>query len=119
MSLWTIIVIVVVALVVLALLGWAVWHKKREQGRVRADELRSEAANRHTDVQVQDTRAREAEAEAQRARAQADRLEAQAREERVAHDQVRAEQEDHLREADRLDPDVDHGAAEPRGRHQA
>lgn len=134
MSLWTIVLIIVIVLVVLGLLAWAVQRKKKQQARIRADELRSKAADTHTDVHLQDAKAREAEAEAQRARAQADRLEAQAREERIAHEQVRAQQEDHLREADRLDPDVDHSGAdrpveggstserpvaeEPPGRHQ-
>ena len=39
--------------------------------------------------------------------AQADKLEAHAAAERTSYDMTRAQQEDHLREADRLDPDVD------------
>ena len=40
-------------------------------------------------------------------RAQADKLEAHAEAERTSYDMTRAQQEDHLREADRIDPDVD------------
>ena len=55
---------------------------------------------------MQEARAREAQAEADRVRAQADKLEAHAEAERTSYDMTRAQQEDHLREADRLDPDV-------------
>ena len=83
-------------------------RKKHQVARERAGELRSEAANSATAKQEQEARAREAEAEAERVRAQADKLDARAQEERTSYDQTRATQEDRLREADRLDPDVNH-----------
>jgi hypothetical protein len=83
-------------------------RKKNEVARQRAGELRSEAATSAVAKQEQEARAREAAAEAERARAQADKLDARAQAERTSYDQTRAVQEDRLREADRLDPDVDH-----------
>ena len=112
-----IIILVIVAVAVVAGLIWMSVNRKKEQhARERADELRSEAATTAASHDEQAARAREAQAEADRVRARADLLEAQAREERTAYDQAQARQEDHLREADRIDPDVDHRAGdyEPR-----
>ena len=83
-------------------------RKKDQVGRERASELRSEAATTAAAKQEQEARAREAEAEAERVRAQADKLEVRAQEERTSYDMTQARQEDSLREADRVDPDVDH-----------
>jgi hypothetical protein len=55
-----------------------------------------------------DRQARDAEANAARARAEAERAERQAAEAGRARDMERAAHEDQIREADRLDPDVDH-----------
>ena len=54
--------------------------------------------------------AQEAEARAQQARAQAERAEAEAHEARTVHQVEEAEHEDRIREADRIDPQVDHKA---------
>jgi FtsZ-interacting cell division protein ZipA len=106
---WIIVVLIVIAVLLLVGLAWTATRRKQEQlGRQRADELRSEAAETAAAHPVQEARAREAEAEAERARARADQLDAQAHEERTAFDQSRAHQEDRLREADRVDPDVNH-----------
>ena len=106
---WVIIILIVLAVLLAAALIWtAMKRKKNEVARQRAGELRSEAATSATAKQEQEARAREAEAEAERARAQADKLDARAQEERTSYDQTRAVQEDRLREADRLDPDVNH-----------
>jgi len=106
---WVIIILIVLAvLLAAALIYTAMKRKKNEVARQRAGELRSEAATSAVAKQEQEARAREAEAEAERARAQADKLDARAQSERTSYDQTRATQEDRLREADRLDPDVDH-----------
>ena len=106
---WVIIILIVLAvLLAAALICTAMKRKKNEVARQRAGELRSEAATSAVAKQEQEARAREAEAEAERARAQADKLDARAQSERTSYDQTRAVQEDRLREADRLDPDVDH-----------
>ena len=106
---WLIIILIVAAVLIVAALVWKAMQSKRDQqARVRADELRSQAANTAGVHEEEAARAREAQAEAERARARADRLAAQAREQQTAYDQSRAQHEDHIREADRLDPDVDH-----------
>jgi FtsZ-interacting cell division protein ZipA len=112
---WIIVVLIVLAVLLLAALAWTSVRRKRDQvARQRADELRSEAATHAADHPVQEARAREAAAEAERARARADQLSAQARDERVAFDQSQAHHEDRLREADRIDPDVDPHARDER-----
>ena len=106
---WIIIILVVVAVLFAAGLIWTAMQRKKDQDRrERAGELRSEAASSTTVTREQEARAREAEAEAERVRAQADKLEVRAQEERTSYDMTRAQQEDSLRTADRLDPDVDH-----------
>jgi FtsZ-interacting cell division protein ZipA len=110
---WLVIILIVLAvLLAVALIATAMKRKKDEAARQRASELRSDAAATASTTQVQEARAREAEAEAERVRAQADKLEAHAQEQRTSYDMTRAQQEDSLREADRLDPDVDHRSAE-------
>jgi hypothetical protein len=87
--------------------------KKKERDRVRATELREQAATQASGLQQREARARETEAEAAAARAEADRKQAEA--ERLAaqaddHHRsagaAREEHEEHLRRADELDPDV-------------
>ena len=106
---WLIIaVVVIVVLLLAAVLLRSTQRRKQEVARERAGEIRSEVRTSATEHREQEALAREREAEAERAQAQADRLEAQAQQERTAVDQTRAQHEDRLREADRLDPDVDH-----------
>lgn len=106
---WILIGLVVLAVVVAAVLAWTAMKRKKHQvARERAGELRSEAAGTATATASQEARAREAQAQAEIARARADELELQAREERTSFDMTRATQEDRVREADRLDPEVDH-----------
>ena len=124
---WVIIILIVLAVLLAAALIWTAMNRKKNQvARERAGELRSEAATSAVAKQEQEARAREAEAEAERARAQADKLDARAQGERTSYDQTRAAQEDRLREADRLDPDVNHrdpdyqpGAGTAPGQHTA
>jgi predicted phage gp36 major capsid-like protein len=104
-----IIILIVLAVLLAAALIWTAMKRKKDQvGRERASELRSDAAGVAAEKREREARAREAEAEAERVRAQADKLEVRAQEERTGYDQTRAQEEHSLREADRLDPDVDH-----------
>ncbi len=110
---WIIIILIVLAVLLAAALVWSAMKRKKDQvGRERASELRSEAATSAAAKQEQEARAREAEAEAERVRAQADKLEAQAQEQRTSYDMTQARQENAVREADRVDPDVDHRSKE-------
>lgn len=106
-----IIVIAVVVLVVLAAVAGllrARSHRHRVVRREEAGELRGEAAVGAPAVQAQQERAADLEREATRAREKADLLEERAREQRLVADRAAAEQEEAVREADRLDPDLDH-----------
>jgi hypothetical protein len=110
---WLVIILIVLAVILaVALIGFAVKRKKDQVARERASELRSDAATTAAATQMEEARAREAQAEADRVRAEADKLEAHAQEQRTSYDMTRAQQEDSLREADRLDPDVDHRSSD-------
>jgi uncharacterized membrane protein len=110
---WLVIILIVLAVILaVALIGVAVKRKKDQVARERASELRSDAAPTAAAPPVEEARAREAQAEADRVRAEADKLEAHAQEQRTSYDMTRAQQEDSLREADRLDPDVDHRSSD-------
>ena len=106
---WVIGILVVVAVLLLIGLVWTSVRRKQDQvRRERAGELRSEAAGTALDQHEHEARARQTHAEAQRAKAEADQLEVQAAKEQTAYDQTRAQREDAVREADRVDPDVNH-----------
>ena len=106
---WVIIVVIVLAVLLLAgLIAASTKRKKQEVARERAGEIRHEATVSDTTRREQEAQARATAAEAERARAEADQLEARAQQDRTAYDQTLAHQEDRIREADRLDPDVDH-----------
>lgn len=91
-----IVVVVLVVVAVVAILALRAMRTRDDQRRHRADQLRSKAAAQSGTVDV--------------ARAEADRAEQQAAEARLAADVEEARQEDSLRAADTLDPDVDHRA---------
>jgi len=105
-----IIVIVIVVLLALALLASIAGKKRKERDRLRAEELRTEATGKARSVQDSQLQAQEAEADAQRKRAEAERAAAQAADARQGSEVARAEHEDKIRTADRVDPDVDHKA---------
>ena len=88
--------------------------QRREQERLRAEQLRSEAEAQRTEIRESEVSAREAEVEAERARLEAERADARAAEARQGLQVDEAHVEDQIREADRLDPDVDHRADEYR-----
>jgi hypothetical protein len=108
--------IIVAAVVVLALLAVAAvaMRKKQqikaEQRRVHADELRHQATATTPNVTEAQLRAEEADAQASLARTEAQRADEQAALERQRLAAEEAQREDLVREADRLDPDVDHTA---------
>ena len=103
-----IVIAVVVVLAVVGLLVMAANKKKQEQRRTQAEELRTDAHAQSASVLDADRQARDAEAQAARARAEAARAEQQAAEAGRARDMERATHEDQIRQADRIDPDVDH-----------
>ena len=111
-----IIVIVVIVLILLGLLASMMGKRRKERDRGRAEEIRTEATGRAASAQDSQLQAQQAEAEAERKRIEAERAATQAAEARQGADVERARHEDQIREADRLDPDVDHKAAdyEPR-----
>lgn len=102
------IVIVAIVLLVAVVAALVLNARKKEQRREQAGDIRADAERAASGTASQGDQVRATEAAAEQARTRADRLEAQAREERTAYDQARAQQEDTVREADRLDPDVDH-----------
>ena len=107
----TIVLIIVIVLVALALVGLAAWmsaRKKREQHHARAENIRHEAVADASGVQESEVRAREAEARAEQARLQAQRAEEEAARAHQGVSQEQALHEERIREADRLDPKVDH-----------
>lgn len=108
---WLVIVLIVLAVLLLVGLVWSMARRKQDQQRrTRADELRTEAAGSAQEHRDEEAKARAAEAEAARVRAEADQLEHRAQDQRSTSEVTRARHEDRIREADRLDPDVDHSA---------
>lgn len=109
-SIWPWIILAVVAIIAIALVVATMKKRKAEEHRAQAAELRNEAAGQAGGIRESDRAARDAEAEAQRKRIEAERAEQQAAEARQAQAQEEATFEDRVREADRLDPDVNHRA---------
>jgi FtsZ-interacting cell division protein ZipA len=110
---WLIVAIVVVLLIV-ALVAMMVRRRqaaqRAEQDRARAEQLRQDAVAGSTVVQDSDLEARQARLEAERLRLEAEKAQERAREAEQGVRVEEARQEDKLREADRVDPDVDHRA---------
>lgn len=106
-SLVWIIVAIVVVVIIVAIIAAVLGNKKRnELHRNRAGELREQAAAQATGVQQREAEARETEARAEQARAEADRLRAEAQDKSGTASEYRDQQAEKLREADKLDPDV-------------
>ncbi len=111
------VVAVVAALLVAGIAFMAMQRRstqRREQERLRAEQLRSEAEAQRTELQESEISAREAQVEAERAKLEAERADARAAEATEGHQVDAARFEDQIREADRLDPEVDHQADEYR-----
>jgi hypothetical protein len=87
--------------------------KRDERNRVRAAELREQAAAQASGLQQHEARAKETEAkaaaaraEAERKAAEAERLEAEAKDRASTAEEARRRHEESLRQADELDPDA-------------
>ena len=86
--------------------------RRTEQRRVRADELRAEASAKAGGLSESQRQAEDARAKAELAKSEAARAEEQAAQTEQGHQVEQASYEDKLREADRLDPDVDHKSSD-------
>lgn len=106
---WTIVIIVVV-IAIIALIAAMMKKRTVEKHRAEADEIRTDASTHASALPDAQLRAREADAEAERKRVEAERAEARAAEEKQGMLREQATYEDRVREADRVDPDVDHEA---------
>jgi hypothetical protein len=108
---WLIWLIVIVVVVLAAVALYAATSKRRtEKRRERADALREEASTHAATLPESQREAEEARAKADLARTEAQRAEQEAATAEQGHRIEQASYEDKLREADRLDPDVDHKA---------
>jgi len=107
---WIIVAIVVIVVVIAALAVWRSQHRRKLSAR--ADALRVEAREHTSDLGTHRRDAREAAVRADEARAEAEQAQREADNARTALAQEEASHEDKLREADRLDPEVDHKAAD-------
>ncbi len=101
-----VIVIVVVVLAVAAIVPMTS-RRRTEQHRNRAAELRTEATAQAGDLAESQRAADEAKAQAELAQAEAERASEEAATAEQSHQVEQASYEDKLREADRLDPEVD------------
>lgn len=107
---------IVVAILVVLLIGLLVMmaNKKKQQqleaDRARAQEMRQETVQSQSQLREAELEAEQRRAEAEQKRIEAERAELRQQEADRGVAQERAGQEDRLREADRIDPDVDHTA---------
>ena len=103
-----IIILVIVVVLALAVVAVVVARgaKKREEARVQAEQLRSDPVASGAGVHDANLEAQRAAEEAERLRREAEQAEAQARRAEQGVTVEQARQEDLLREADRVDPDV-------------
>jgi FtsZ-interacting cell division protein ZipA len=105
---WIVVAVVIVVVVLLALAAWRWQHRKKMTAR--AQSLREEARSHAPEVGQNRLEAREAEVRADAARLEAERARREAEAAQTALAQQEAAEEDRIREADRLDPAVDHEA---------
>jgi predicted Holliday junction resolvase-like endonuclease len=104
---WTV-VIVVAVLALIAFIVSAMRKKSQHTKETRAAELRQEAQQRAAVIPDAQVRAKESEAEAERKRLEAEQAAERAQAARTEVVQHEATVEEQVREADRLDPNVDH-----------
>lgn len=105
---WVIVIVVVV--IVIALLVTMLGKRRTEQHRSQAEELRQDASSQAAGLAESHRHSEELRAKADLAKAEAERAEERAATAEQGHRVEQAGYEDKLREADRLDPDVDHKA---------
>lgn len=106
----TVIVVAVVVVLLVAVAAWLGSRRSKAHRRHEAAEVRAEAAAHTDSIHSSHEDLAVAESRADIARAEAERAEREAAEAQRVLDMDRARQEDRLREADALDPDVDHRA---------
>ncbi len=104
---WTV-VIVVAALALIAFIVASMRKRNRQANETRAGELRQEAQQSAAVIPDAQVRAKETAAEAERARLEAQHAEERAHAARTEVVQHEAVVEEQVREADRLDPEVNH-----------
>jgi outer membrane murein-binding lipoprotein Lpp len=102
---WVIVIVVVV--VIAAAVARLAGRRRNEQRRVRAEQLRDEASTHAAGLAESERQAEELRAKAELARSEAARAEERAANAEQGHRVEQAGYEDKLREADRLDPEVD------------
>src|SRR3954452_18632139 len=113
MPTWLIWVIVIVVVLIVVGAVVSMMNKRRtEERRVRADELRTEASTKAASLTESQRQAEDARAKAELARSEAERAQEQATQAEQGHQVEQASYEDKLREADRLDPEVDHKSSD-------
>jgi len=109
MPAWLIWVIVIVVVVVIAAALVSMARKRRtEKRQERAEQLREEAGTHAAALPESQREAEELRAKADLAKSEAQRAEERAANAEQGHRVEQASYEDKLREADRLDPAVDH-----------
>lgn len=106
----TYIIIAVVVVLVLGVAAYLATRQRHTKHRQVAAEIRSEADFHRTEIDQSSQQAAEAAARADLARAEAERVEQEAAEAQRRLEMDQARHEDVLREADSIDPDVDHRA---------
>ncbi|MEO7071196.1 MAG: hypothetical protein ABI131_11980, partial [Nostocoides sp.] len=104
---------IVIALALIAVLARMQSAKRTEGKREEAATLRDQAAEHERTLRERTAAAEESQAQARKAQAEADeqaarakQLQAESERRSESAEEVRATQEDHLRRADALDPDV-------------
>jgi type II secretory pathway pseudopilin PulG len=113
MPTWLIWVIVIVVVVIIAAAIVSMTGRRRAaQRRRRADELRQQATAQASGLTESHRQAEDLRAKADLAQSEAARAEERAADAEGSHQVEQAGYEDKLREADRVDPDVDHKAGD-------
>ncbi len=107
---WVIVIVVVVLIVaaVVTLTG----KRRTEQRREHAEQLRNEATTQAAGLTESHRQAEELRAKADLAQTEAERAQERAATAEQGHQVEQASYEDKLREADRLDPEVDHRSSD-------
>jgi flagellar biosynthesis/type III secretory pathway M-ring protein FliF/YscJ len=109
MPTWLIWVIVIIVVIVVVAAVMSMASKRRtEQRRAHAEELRQDASTDASGLAESQRRTDELRAQADLAKAEAERAQEQAATAEQGHQVEQAGYEDKLREADRIDPEVDH-----------
>jgi uncharacterized coiled-coil DUF342 family protein len=113
MSTWLIwvIVIIVVVIVVAGIVSMA-GKRRTEVRHSRAEELRQDASTQASGLAESQRQTDELRAQADLAKAEAERAQEQAATAEQSHQAEQAGYEDTLREADRIDPAVDHKSSD-------